>query len=50
MLPKADSSCFVFFSLLFALVQTDPPKTGNLTPNAHVGFQVLDVNMHERGN
>ncbi|CAL8321143.1 unnamed protein product [Lota lota] len=28
MLPKADSSSFVFFSLLFALTLTDPPKTG----------------------
>lgn len=28
MLPKADSSSFVLFSLLFVLTLTDPPRTG----------------------
>lgn len=28
MLPKADSSSFVLFSLLFVLAVTDPPRTG----------------------
>ena len=51
MLPKADSSCFVFFSLLFALARTDPAKTGNLTPNAHAGFfsRALASTCTERG-
>lgn len=30
MLPKADSSSFVLFSLLFVLTLTDPPQTGKL--------------------
>lgn len=31
MLPKADSSSFVLFSLLFVLTLTDPPRTGKST-------------------
>ena len=43
MLPKADSSSFVLFSLLFVLTLTDPPRTGKCTLSCVFSFVYIPV-------